>query len=69
MKEMTEGSEDERIARCAARKVIARARSKAYYAANREACARKAYMRRLPEIKKPKPATLRLYGLDEAMGV
>ena len=64
MKDVTEGSEDERIARCAARKEIARARSKAYYAANREACARKAYLRRLPEIQKPKEATLRLHGLS-----
>ena len=63
MKEMTEGSEDERLA---ARKELARARSRAYYALNREACARKAYIRRLPGIKRPKPATLRLYGLDDA---
>ena len=62
-------TEDERLAKCAAQRKIARARSKAYYEANREACARKAYIRRLPGIKKPKPATLRLYGLDEAMGV
>ena len=67
MKEMTDsgrtGSEDERIA---ARKEIARARSKAFYAAHRLDCAKKAYLRRLPGIAKPKLATLKLYGLDDA---
>ena len=53
----------EELERCAARKELARARSRAYYAANREACARKAYLKRLPEIRKPKEATLRLHGL------
>ena len=59
-------TEDERLARCAAQREIARARSKAYYEANREVCAKKAYIRALSRIKKPKPATLRLYGLDDA---
>ena len=54
---------DQRLVRCAEQREKARARSKAYYLEHRSECARKSYLRRLPGIKKPKEATLRLHGL------
>ena len=57
-------TDDERLVRCAEQREKARAWSKAYYLEHRAECSKKAYLRRLPGIKKPKEATLRLHGLD-----
>ena len=57
-------TEEERLVRCEEQRVKARARAKAYYMEHRTECSRKAYLRRLPTIKKPKESTLRLHGLS-----
>ena len=56
-------TEEERLVRCAEQREKAHVRSKAYYLEHRAECSKKTYLRRLPGIKKPKEATLRLHGL------